>query len=121
MITWAALLVLQGIEGGVGEDDGMSVCVTTFPVLTHNLDLAMVQDLLNTLRMSHDPPNGLRNQLASKLEGTFQNIRTPPAISPGQRQPSISDDLSWSIFDDMSLQFLYQPQWPIEPQMQSQM
>ncbi|RFU26520.1 hypothetical protein B7463_g9817, partial [Scytalidium lignicola] len=103
MITWAALLVLQGIEGGVGEDD----------------DLPMVQDLLNTLRATHEPPSGLRNQLANKLEATFQNIHTPPAaVSPEQRQPNITDDLSWSIFDDVSLQFLYQPQWPIEQPLQ---
>ena len=25
MITWAALLVLQGIEGGVGEENGLSI------------------------------------------------------------------------------------------------
>lgn len=26
MITWAALLVLQGIGGGVGEENGWSIC-----------------------------------------------------------------------------------------------
>jgi hypothetical protein len=28
MITWAALLVLQGVEGGVGEPDGRSILGT---------------------------------------------------------------------------------------------
>lgn len=27
MITWAALLVLQGVEGGVGEHEGKSLCI----------------------------------------------------------------------------------------------
>ncbi|RDW79782.1 hypothetical protein BP6252_04420 [Coleophoma cylindrospora] len=97
MITWAALLVLQGIEGGVGEDD----------------DLPMVQDLLNTLRTTQEPATGLRNQLANKLEATFQSLHTPPPISPAIMPIPMSDGLSWSIFDEMSLQFAYPDQWPI--------
>lgn len=118
MITWAALLVLQGIEGGVGEDDG------SFSKFLHTLftdyiiDLPMVQDLLNTLRMTQEPHTGLRNQLANKLEANFQNIHTPPPISPTALPANFADQLSWSIFDEMSLQFPYPAQWPIEQPLQ---
>ncbi|KAL3424256.1 hypothetical protein PVAG01_03537 [Phlyctema vagabunda] len=102
MITWAALIVLQGIEGGVGEED----------------DLPLVQDLLNTLRMTQEPSTGLRNQLATKLEASFQNIHTPPPVSPGMMNSNMPDSLSWSIFDEMSLQFPYPEQWPSQQPLQ---
>src|SRR6187402_280687 len=35
MITWAALLVLQGVEGGVGEPDGTLCSVFLSPILPH--------------------------------------------------------------------------------------
>lgn len=73
----------------------------------------MVQDLSNTLRMTQEPATGLRNQLANKLEATFQSLHTPPPISPSSVHIPMSDALSWSIFDEMSLQFAYPDQWPI--------
>jgi hypothetical protein len=74
----------------------------------------MVQDLLNTLRMTHEPQTGLRNQLADKLEANFQNMHTPPPVSPTELSSHLPLSLSWSIFDQMSLQFPYLEQWPIQ-------
>lgn len=34
MVTWAALLVLQGVEGGVGEPDGQTYPAHFLPHLT---------------------------------------------------------------------------------------
>jgi len=74
----------------------------------------MVQDLLNTLRMTHEPQTGLRNQLADKLEANFQDMHTPPPVSPTEISNNLPRNLSWSIFDEMSLQFPYLDQWPIQ-------
>ena len=85
-----------------------------FPCTYISADLPMVQDLLNTLRMTQEPITGIRHQLANQLEASFQNIHTPPApISPVAFANNI-DGLSWSIFDEMSLQFPTMP-WPNDP------
>lgn len=80
--------------------------------------MPMVQDLLNTLRKTQEPQTGLRNQLANKLEDSFQNIHTPPALTSGDLSTDITDDMGWSIFDEMSLQFPYPAQWPIQEPLQ---
>ena len=77
----------------------------------------MVQDLLNTLRMTQEPATGIRNQLADQLEANFQNIHTPPAPVSPAAFPMNTDSLSWTIFDEMSLQFPYVPQWTNQNQM----
>ncbi|KIM92782.1 hypothetical protein OIDMADRAFT_139064, partial [Oidiodendron maius Zn] len=102
MITWAALLVLQGIEGGVGEEN----------------DLPMIQDLLNTLRMTKEPATGFRQKLADKLETNFQSIHTPPALTSEDLATNLPDHLSRAIFDEMSLQFPYEAQWSMPDQFQ---
>jgi hypothetical protein len=95
MITWAALLVLQGVQGGVGEED----------------DLQMVQMHLNMLRSSPtaSQESSFRSRLATRLESTFQNIHTPPAPVEVGNDPGVLD-VEWSIFDQMSMQFA----WPAE-------
>jgi len=114
MITWAALIVLQGIEGGVGEDNGKQFLSHYVNYIYNLADLPMVQDLLNTLRMTQEPITGIRHQLANQLEASFQNIHTPPApISPVAFTNNI-DGLGWSIFDEMSLQYPMMP-WPNDP------
>jgi hypothetical protein len=66
--------------------------------------------------MTQETDFGIRNRLANQLEANFQNIHTPPApVSPLAFSNEI-DNLSWSIFDEMSLQFPYlQQQWPNNP------
>ncbi|KAH6666397.1 hypothetical protein B0J14DRAFT_202146 [Halenospora varia] len=100
MVTWAALLVLQGVEGGVGEPD----------------DFPLVQDLLNTLRAPHQPETYFRNQIANQLEASFQNISSPIEQN-GYVAINDQDHLTWSIFDEMSLQFADPGQWPLGTEM----
>ncbi|KAL2690486.1 hypothetical protein IWX47DRAFT_892004 [Phyllosticta citricarpa] len=73
MITWAALLVLQGLEDGAGEPD----------------DLHLIQCHLVTLRTTSQPPPSLRHQLAARLEGDLQRLRSP-ATSPSSTQNPIA-------------------------------
>lgn len=95
MITWAALLVLQGIEGGVGEPD----------------DFILIQAHLNMLQTTHQPEPSLRHTLASRLESSLQNMHTPrPAPEPdpmllsnSSQNPNSSYDDGWAIFDSNSI------------------
>ncbi len=89
MITWAALIVLQGIEGGVGEPN----------------DFILIQAHLNMLSCTHQPEPSLRHKLASRLESSLQNMHTP---RPTPDQDAMIDiagglDPSWAIFDQNSI------------------
>jgi hypothetical protein len=110
MITWAALLVLQGVEGGVGEPDGMSLNFLTplslFSSLSSNKspDFILIQSHLNMLQLTHQPAPSLRHTLATRLESSLQNMHTPrPA--PEHLDPLAHDmfDSSWAIFDQNSI------------------
>ncbi|KAH7336457.1 hypothetical protein BKA65DRAFT_34448 [Rhexocercosporidium sp. MPI-PUGE-AT-0058] len=103
MITWAALLVLQGIEGGVGEPD----------------DFILIQAHLNMLQYTHQPSPSLRHRLASRLESSLQNMHTPrPAPEPeamldvtgnladGSGNGNVND--GWTIFDQRSMELASQ-------------
>ncbi|KAL5348074.1 hypothetical protein ACLOAV_006554 [Pseudogymnoascus australis] len=92
MITWAALIVLQAISGGVGEAD----------------DIPLVQDLLHTLRATQQLPVNFRHQLAAQLEASLQNTSIQPVMSSDFVPPNVDDHLAWSIFDDMSIRFVDQ-------------
>lgn len=82
------------------------------------LDLPMIQDLLNTLRMTKEPASGFRQKLADKLETNFQSIHTPPALTSEDLATNLPDHLSRAIFDEMSLQFPYEAQWSMPDQFQ---
>jgi hypothetical protein len=113
MITWAALLVLQGVEGGISEPDG-----TTFPF--HNnyhelttLDFIQIQSHLNMLTLTHQPSPSLRHRLASRLESSLQNMHTPrsaPDPDPMLGTNAESFENEWAIFDRESLGFANQTQ-----------
>jgi len=99
MITWAALLVLQGIEGGVGEPD----------------DFILIQAHLNMLQYTHQPSPSLRHRLASRLESSLQNMHTPRPAPEPEAMPDISDagnnlgnDDGWAIFDQRSMELASQ-------------
>ncbi|KAH7093647.1 hypothetical protein FB567DRAFT_177989 [Paraphoma chrysanthemicola] len=83
MITWAAILVLQGAEGGVGEHD----------------DLLLVQDHLNKLQSTKRPAPSLHHTLADRLETWLQSMNTPP--STALTLPDF--DLSWTLFDQSNM------------------
>ncbi|KAK8212272.1 hypothetical protein IWZ01DRAFT_260487 [Phyllosticta capitalensis] len=108
LITWAALLVLQGLEDGAGESE----------------DLHLIQCHLVTLRTTSQPPPSLRHQLAARLESDLQRLRSP-ATSPSsthnpvaaaelqQQQQQALDPQAWNLFsqdsirlDSLSWQFL---------------
>ncbi|KAL1890074.1 hypothetical protein Sste5346_008511 [Sporothrix stenoceras] len=129
MITWAALIVIQGIEGGVGEAD----------------DLQNIQVHLTMLKQMNDHKLPLYRRLISRLEESLQGVHTPdvpmqPDVQYDQQQqqqqqqqdqqqqqlraqPSFLDRTSasagidyqsWHIFDQASLQQIgYPVDWSI--------
>ncbi|KAH7055701.1 hypothetical protein B0J12DRAFT_427502 [Macrophomina phaseolina] len=105
MITWAALLVLQGMEDGTGESD----------------DLRLIQSHLLTLQKTSQPPPSLRHQLASRLETDLQRLRTPPT-SPSTNQNTanissaeqIEETNPWALFNQDSIR-LDSPSWQFAP------
>ncbi|KAH3951409.1 hypothetical protein HBI56_079290 [Parastagonospora nodorum] len=84
MITWAAILVLQGAQGGVGEHE----------------DLSLVQDHLEELRKTKRPAPSLHHMLADRLETWLQSVNLSPNLN--LTQPVF--DPSWSLFDQNSIQ-----------------
>ncbi|KAF2004260.1 hypothetical protein P154DRAFT_543412 [Amniculicola lignicola CBS 123094] len=94
MITWAAILVLQGLDGGVGEHG----------------DLMLVQGHLNKLQRTLRPAPSLHHTLAHRLKTWLQNMHTPPtSFLP---QPEFNP--SWSLFDQNSIQLASGPYYQQE-------
>ncbi|KAJ0415156.1 hypothetical protein BJY00DRAFT_305108 [Aspergillus carlsbadensis] len=99
IITWAALIVLQGIEGGTGDPD----------------DLTSIQIHLEMLKQMAGPNPSLRDILVARLESSLANAQMPPANLP----PHAYDDLtmmgsaepSWQIFDQSSLEHMMYSDW----------
>ncbi|KAF6835736.1 C6 finger domain-containing protein [Colletotrichum musicola] len=89
MITWAAMIVLQGVDGGVGEPD----------------DLENVGVHLQKLKEMHEPKPSLRGILAARLEQKLQGLHTPASGDAEVFEQEIRNlDNSWYIFDQASLQ-----------------
>ncbi|KDN63397.1 hypothetical protein CSUB01_06811 [Colletotrichum sublineola] len=113
MITWAALIVLQGVDGGVGEPEGKSPRVTqrrvALPELTFfSTDLENVGVHLQRLKEMHEPKPSLRGMLAARLEQKLQGLHTPASGDAEVFQQEIRNlDNSWYIFDQSSLQAGY--------------
>ncbi|KAK1461950.1 hypothetical protein CCUS01_01540 [Colletotrichum cuscutae] len=100
MITWAALIVLQGVDGGVGEPD----------------DLENVGVHLQKLKEMHEPKPSLRGILATRLEQKLQGLHTPASGDAEVFEQEIRNlDNSWYIFDQSSLQAGYEL-WSYENQ-----
>ncbi|KAF7552942.1 hypothetical protein G7Z17_g3968 [Cylindrodendrum hubeiense] len=100
MITWAALIVIQGVEGGNGESD----------------DLGNIRIHLDFLRQTNEPKPSLHDKLATRLEQSLQGMQTPsPTTLPDPMSlPVISPDLdySWQIFSQASLDQVTFGIWP---------
>ncbi|EGY15306.1 uncharacterized protein VDAG_06160 [Verticillium dahliae VdLs.17] len=78
MITWAALIVIQGVDGGVGEPDGR-------------------------LQEAHEHNSNLHGALANRLETKLQGLSTPQMGDAMSFEPDGTFDTSWYIFDQSSL------------------
>ncbi|KAH8714562.1 fungal transcriptional regulatory protein [Ilyonectria robusta] len=100
MITWAALIVIQGVEGGNGEAD----------------DLGNIRIHLDFLRQTNEPKPSLHDKLATRLEQSLQGMQTPSptALHDPMSLPVISPDLdySWQIFNQASLDQVTFGIWP---------
>ncbi|KAF5641163.1 c6 finger [Fusarium sp. NRRL 25303] len=96
MITWAALIVLQGLQGGVGEID----------------DMRNIRLHLDILKQKNEPKPSLCDKLIARLEDSLQDISTPDFtyVQPGH--PTVMDptfDYSWQLFDQVNLQQIQFP------------
>ncbi|KAH7120221.1 hypothetical protein B0J13DRAFT_512709 [Dactylonectria estremocensis] len=100
MITWAALIVIQGVEGGNGEAD----------------DLRNIRIHLDFLRETNTPKPSLHDKLATRLEQSLQGMQTPSptTLNDAMNIPVISPDLdySWQIFSQASLDQMTFGIWP---------
>ncbi|KAL3446973.1 hypothetical protein BJX65DRAFT_107310 [Aspergillus insuetus] len=99
IITWAALIVLQGIEGGTAEPD----------------DLASIQIHLEMLKQMAGPKPSLRDILVARLESSIANAQMPP---PNMAQHAYEDltmmsstEPSWQIFDQSNLEHMMYLDW----------
>ncbi|UNI22264.1 hypothetical protein JDV02_008167 [Purpureocillium takamizusanense] len=98
MITWAALIVIQGIEVGVGEPD----------------DLASIRMHLDMLRETNEPKPSLRDKLASRLEQSLQTVNTPSPTTMNHMAQATAEaefDCSWQIFDHAIMEQVMDPFW----------
>lgn len=119
MITWAALIVIQAVEGGVGEADGellVKFCrdVDLSLLTTFCLDLTNINLHLDTLRSLSGPRPSLCDTLVSRLEAALGGLQTPDATlvqhdqgynsQTSHHENSADLDYSWQIFNQGSLQ-----------------
>jgi hypothetical protein len=90
MITWAALIVLQAVKGGYGEEE----------------DLPAIHVHLGFLKRGNEPAPSLRRKLADRLESRIHDVQR-------DTRPSVQFDLGetpdllhydWSLFNEASLQ-----------------
>ncbi|KAI5458948.1 hypothetical protein BGZ63DRAFT_389963 [Mariannaea sp. PMI_226] len=88
VITWAALIVIQGVEGGVGEPD----------------DLDNVNAHLAKLRESPALSSSVNGVLANRLDQKLQALHTPIPGGEDAFQLDGEFDTSWFIFNQGSLQ-----------------
>jgi hypothetical protein len=102
MITWAAILVLQGAEGGVGEHEGKRRKSSPVPARksNHVPDIALVQNHLDKLRTTKRPAPSLHHMLADRLQSWLDNMNMSPTANLVQPQ----FDPTWSLFDQNSIQ-----------------
>ncbi|KAK9580130.1 hypothetical protein V6Z90_008159 [Aspergillus fumigatus] len=94
MITWAAMLLLRGVEDG----------------MTHHDDLRLIQTQLNTLKRSDPSTLSIHGVLAERLQSGIQSMHTPPDNGPDFAFPAPNMDYSWTIFDQQIMN-LANPPW----------
>ncbi|KAJ5791573.1 transcriptional regulator family: Fungal Specific TF [Penicillium psychrosexuale] len=94
MITWAAVLLLQGVEDG----------------MTHPDDLHLIQAHLQSLERRNHSAASIHTFLSHRLESSMQAMHTPPDTSVALAFPLPSADDSWTIFDQ-EIMSLANPPW----------
>ncbi|KAI5460653.1 hypothetical protein BGZ63DRAFT_249570 [Mariannaea sp. PMI_226] len=88
VITWAALIVIQGVQGGFGEPD----------------DLDNVNLYLTMLCESPVECSGINDMLANRLKQKLEGIQVPPTGDQDLLELDGPFDTSWFIFNQGSLQ-----------------
>ncbi|OQD64597.1 hypothetical protein PENPOL_c007G08854 [Penicillium polonicum] len=101
MITWAAVLLLQGVEDG----------------MTHQDDLHLIQAHLQSLERRNQSAASIHTVLFHRLESSMQAMHTPPDTSAALAFPLPSADDSWTIFDQ-EIMSLANPPWLFDESMQ---
>ncbi|RMY77269.1 hypothetical protein D0862_13589 [Hortaea werneckii] len=98
MITWAALIVLQGAQGGYIEPG----------------DIQAIHIHLNLLRQTSEPMPSLRHTLAEHLELKLQHMADDQTTAPMLTTSTASDPFHdpWHLFDEASLDSLNRYFWP---------
>ncbi|KAJ5532311.1 hypothetical protein N7494_008863 [Penicillium frequentans] len=97
MITWAAILLLRGVEDGI----------------THQDDLHLIQSHLQSLERSSQTTVSIHTVLSQRLESSMQAMHTPPDTSSTLVFPGPGADDSWTIFDH-EIMSLANPPWLFE-------
>ncbi|KAJ5675622.1 hypothetical protein N7462_008519 [Penicillium macrosclerotiorum] len=94
MITWAAILLLRGVEDGI----------------THQDDLHLIQTHLHSLERSYQSTASIHSVLSQRLESSMQAMHTPPNTSSALAFPGPMVDDTWTIFDQ-EIMTLANPPW----------
>ncbi|KAJ5333512.1 uncharacterized protein N7506_007295 [Penicillium brevicompactum] len=103
MITWAAILLLQGVEDG----------------MTHQDDLYLIQAHLQSLERHNQSVPTIHALLFQRLESNMQAMHTPPDTSSALVFPGPGSGDSWTIFDQ-EIMSLANPAWLFEGSTQFQ-
>ncbi|KAJ5788332.1 hypothetical protein N7457_003322 [Penicillium paradoxum] len=121
MITWAAVLLLQGVEDGITHQHGKA---NSNPkgqrnelLLMSNLDLHLIQTHLQSLERRSQSATSIHAVLSHHLESNMEAMHTPPDTSLALAFPGPRADDSWTIFDQ-EIMSLANPPWLFEESMQ---
>lgn len=111
MITWAAILLLRGVEDGMTHQDGKILPnPKKIAMLTSSPDLHLIQAHLQSLERSHQEAASIHTVLSQRLESSMQAMHTPPDTSSALAIPGPFADDSWTIFDQ-EIMCLANPPW----------
>lgn len=112
MITWAAILLLRGVEDGMTHQDGKKI--SSFSIERRALliiaDLHLIQAHLRSLERSHQSSESVHTVLSQRLESSMQAMHTPPDTTSDLAFPIPNADDSWAIFDQ-EIMTIANPPW----------